>query len=396
MIRSALHRPALLLVLPLLLGGTSVASCSSPSRPVIDDEMRMGAGEQQFTGFARENMGTFDEPWAMAFEPGTGNLFITEREGAIRIRQPDGTISSVSGVPAVDYGGQGGLGDLVFAPDYLQSGAVYLSWAEAGPADTRGAVVGRAILKCEEDRASGCRLDDLKVIWRQEPKVTGRAHYSHRIAFSPDGNYLFITSGERQKKTPAQDLSNTLGTIVRLLPDGTPAPGNPFAGRGGPAAQIWSYGHRNMLGIGFDPAGQLWTLEHGPKGGDELNLVERGANYGWPIVSNGIDYDGGNIPDHSTRPEFNAPDISWDPVIAPGNFIFYTGTMFPALDGQAIIAGLKTQNIVTVGFDSGTPVELSREPMGARIREVAQAADGAIWAVEDGKGAKLWRLTPKR
>ncbi|WP_239805594.1 PQQ-dependent sugar dehydrogenase [Croceicoccus hydrothermalis] len=385
---------------PLSLVGVLVASCA-PAPQGNASEARdapvataPSSDTDGFPGFALTEMGTFDEPWALAFEPGTDRLFVTEKKGNIRIRQPNGAMGSVSGVPRVDYGGQGGLGDFVFGPDYARTGHVYLSWVEAGDGDTRGAVVGRARLICEESGVN-CTLDGLETIWRQTPKVSGRGHYSHRIAFSPDGQYLFITSGDRQKKDPAQDLSNTLGTIVRLLPDGTPAPGNPFADRGGVSAQIWSYGHRNMLGIDFDPEGRLWVLEHGPKGGDELNLVEKGGNYGWPIVSNGVDYDGSPIPDNDTRPQFIKPRIGWTPVIAPGNFIFYTGDMFPALKGQAIIAGLKTKAIIRVGFDGTTPTELARHPMDRRIREVAQGPDGAIWAVEDEGGARLWRLTPE-
>lgn len=196
-------------------------------------------------GITVTDVATFDEPWAMTFLPGTNMALITEKKGKLKLwtEGSDKTVD-VSGTPTVDYGGQGGFGDVVAAPDFAQSGMVYLSWAEAGANDTRGAVVARAKLVMGD----APRLEGISVIWRQFPKVTGRGHYSHRIAFSPDGKYLFITSGDRQKFTPAQDLNANLGKVIRLLPDGTPAPGNPFESKGGVSAQIWSYGHRNLLG----------------------------------------------------------------------------------------------------------------------------------------------------
>ena len=342
--------------------------------------------------FGKSEMGTFDEPWAAAFEPTTGSLFVTERKGVIKFVQTNGEIGDVQNVPKVDYGGQGGLGDIAFAPDYPTSGMVYLSWAEAGRGDTRGAVVGRAKLDC--DPATRCALGDMQVIWRQTPKVTGRGHYSHRIAFSPDGRYLYLASGDRQKMQPAQDLSNNLGTVLRLNLDGTPASGNPFADRGGVSREIWSYGHRNILGLAFDGSGQLWDLEHGPKGGDELNRVERGENYGWPLVSDGVHYDGGAIPDHSTRPDLAAPAIGWTPVIAPGDMIFYDGSLFPGWRGDALIAGLKTEALIEVDMNGGQPIEEARYDFGTRLRDVIQGPDGAVWVLGDGDNARLWKLTP--
>lgn len=336
------------------------------------------------------------QPWAMAFEPGTSRLFVTGRRGAITIHLPDGRKGAVSGLPKVDYGGQGGLGDIAFAPDYATSRMVYLSWAEAGDGDTRGAALGRARLECASKIA--CRLQDLTVIWRQQPKVSGRGHYSHRIAFSPDGEYLFLASGDRQKMAPAQELSGNLGKVLRLLPDGAPAPGNPFAARGGSAAQVWSLGHRNILGLRFDAQGRLWDLEHGPAGGDELNLVRPGANYGWPETSDGDHYDGTPIPRHAQRPQFVAPAISWNPVIAPGNFIFHDGRLFPEWKGQALIAGLKSKALIRVAIEGDKAREVARYPMSQRLRDIAQGPDGAIWLIEDdrdGAGARLLRLTPR-
>lgn len=326
----------------------------------------------------------------MTFLPGTDAALITERAGTLKLWDGQRAVP-VAGVPAVDYGGQGGLGDVIVAPDFARSGIVYLSWAEAGEGDTRGAAVGRARLV----RGETPRLEGLSVIWRQDRKVTGRGHYSHRLAFSPDGKYLFVASGERQKFTPAQELTTNLGKIVRLLPDGRPAPGNPFASKGGVAAQIWSYGHRNVLGLAFDRQGRLWDLEHGPAGGDELNLVKPGANYGWPLVSNGDHYDGKPIPRHATRPDLAAPAISWNPVIAPGDMIFYTGSLFPRWRGQVLITGLVAKGLVQVAVAGNKALEVARYPLDKRIREIEQAPDGAVWLLEDGKDARLLRLTPK-
>jgi aldose sugar dehydrogenase len=345
----------------------------------------------QVTQVKIEDMATFNEPWAMAFLPGSEGALITEKAGKLKFWQPGKAPQDVAGVPKVDFGDQGGFGDVVPAPDYATSKMVYLSWVVPGPKDTRGAVIGRAKL---EFTATGPALQGLTVIWNQAPRVSGRGHFSHRIAFSPDGQYLFVSSGERQKFTPAQDLTNNLGKVLRLMPDGTPAPDNPLAGKVGQSPEIWSYGHRNVLGLKFDASGQLWDLEHGPDGGDELNLVRRAANYGWPLVSNGDHYDGKPIPRHATRPDLAAPAISWNPVIAPGDFIFYSGQLFTGWNGQAIIAGLGTQGLVRVAIDGDKAREIERIALGARIREVKQGADGALWILEDGEGGRLRKLTP--
>ncbi|WP_324694800.1 PQQ-dependent sugar dehydrogenase [Novosphingobium aerophilum] len=350
--------------------------------------------------FKVEQVAGFDEPWAMAIDRATGAMIVTEKKGTIMLRLADGTPGTVSGAPKVAYGGQGGLGDVAFAPGQsgpaLNGRVIYLSWAEAGAGDTRGAVVGRGTLSCPQP--ASCAIEGLSVIWRQVPKVKGQGHYSHRIAFSPDGKYLFVSSGERQKFTPAQDLGTNLGKIVRLLPDGTPAPGNPYADKGAPTDQIWSYGHRNVLGLAFDGEGRLWDLEHGPAGGDELNLVKPGQNYGWPLVSDGDHYDGKPIPRHATRPDLAAPAISWNPVIAPGNFIFYTGALFPQWKDQVLIASFTVPGLVRVRIDGEKATEEARYPLDNRIREIEQGLDGTIWLLEDGPAdasGHLLKLTPK-
>jgi glucose/arabinose dehydrogenase len=300
----------------------------------------------------------------------------------------------VAGVPKVDHGGQGGLGDVVLHPNFGRNGLVYLSWVEAGDGDTRGAAVGRGRLVTQ---GGSPRLENFQVIWRQAPKVEGRGHFGHRIAFGPDGK-MYVSNGDRQKFTPAQDMNGTLGKVVRLNDDGTVPRDNPFAGRGGVAAQIWSLGHRNILGLAFDGRGQLWSHEMGPKNGDEYNRIERGSNYGYPVVSNGDHYDGKKIPDHATRPEFNAPEITWNG-LSPAGFMIYSGKLFPQWRGNGFVGGLSGQALVRVEMNGAAAREAERWDMGARIREVEQGPDGAIYVLEDergGSGGRLLRLAPAR
>lgn len=332
----------------------------------------------------------FEQPWAMAFLP-DGRLLVTEKRGALMLVSPEGSFSEVAGTPAVNFGGQGGLGDVVLHPAFADNGLVYLSYAELGEGGS-GAVVARARLQLD---AIPARLTGLEVIWRQAPKVSGEGHYGHRIAFGPDG-YLWISSGERQKFDPAQDMQGNLGKVVRLNDDGTVPADNPYAAEGGVTAQIWSLGHRNPLGLAFDNQAQLWVLEMGPLHGDELNLVKKGENYGYPIVSDGDHYDGTQIPDHSSRPEFAAPALSWVPAISPSSLIFYNGEQFLPWQGDALIGGLSSKSLVRVRVDGANAVEAQRFDMGERIRAVAQGPDGAIWLLQDGKNAgagKLLKLT---
>ncbi|MEH6790052.1 PQQ-dependent sugar dehydrogenase [Parasphingorhabdus sp.] len=339
--------------------------------------------------FETAAIASFDEPWAMTFLP-DGRMLVTEKAGKLLLVDGQGKKTEIGGVPEVDYGGQGGFGDIVLAPDFATSNMVYLSWVEAGEKDTRGAVVGRARLQLQGQKPT---LKDLKTIWTQNPKVKGRGHFSHRIAFSPDGEYLFIGSGERQKFDPAQHMAANLGKIVRLYPDGSVPKDNPFVDKDGALPEIWSLGHRNILGVAFDSEGRLWNQEMGPKAGDELNLVQRGANYGYPIVSEGDHYDGKKIPNHDTRPEFEAPKVAWVPTIAPSGLIFYSGEMFPAWKGSAFIGGLASEALIRVSFDGDTAKEAERFLMDNRIREVEQGPDGAIYLLEDGDGGRMLKLT---
>jgi len=344
--------------------------------------------------FTSTPVATFNEPWAMTFLP-DGRLLVTEKSGKLRLANvATGQVGEIVGVPTVAYGGQGGLGDVLPHPRFADNRLVYVSYAEAGSGGTRGAAVARATLQLDAS-GNGGSLSNLQVIWRQMPKVSGANHYGHRLAFSADGK-LWITSSERDQQTPAQDLQSSLGKLIRLNDDGSLPPDNPFAAQGGIAAQVWTLGHRNLLGIAFDPSGQLWTHEMGPSGGDELNLIERGANYGWPVVSNGNHYDGTQIPDHVTRPDLNAPEAWWTPVIAPAGFVIYTGNLFPWFRGKGFIGGLASQALVEIEFTGTQAREVRRYPMGRRIREVEQGPDGALWLLEDGGGGRLLKLTPNR
>lgn len=345
--------------------------------------------------FVKTSVAEFNEPWAMTFLP-DGRMLVSEKPGKLWLVTAAGSKTEIAGVPSVDYGGQGGLGDIILSPDFATSGQVFLSWAEADSDDDskRGAVVGRATLSLDGEQPT---LQGLEIIWRQVPKVTGRGHYSHRLIFSPDGQYLFIGSGERQKFDPAQDMASNLGKIVRLFPDGSIPKDNPFLDTPGALPEIWSLGHRNILGLAFDAQGRLWNQEMGPKHGDELNLVIRAGNYGYPIVSNGDHYDGKPIPDHDTRPEFAAPKTWWDKSIAPAGLIYYTGDAFPAWQGSFFIGGLASEALIRVAVkDDDSAEEAERFAMNKRIREVEQGPDGHIWLLEDGKGGRLLKLSPPR
>jgi len=338
--------------------------------------------------FDTQAIAEFDEPWAMAFLP-DGRLLVTEKKGRLLVVTQAGNKSDpITGVPDVDYGGQGGFGDVALHPNYADNGLIYLSYAEEGDGNTRGAAVARGRL----DLDAGA-LTNVEVIWRQVPKVKGRGHYGHRLLFSDDG-YLFISSGERQKFDPSQDMQSNLGKIVRLNDDGSVPSDNPFYANGGVTAEIWSLGHRNPLGIAFDASGQLWNTEMGPRGGDELNHVIRGENYGYPTVSNGRHYSGLPIPDHDTRPEFEAPKVWWTPVISPGGLMIYTGELFADWQGDGLIPGLSSRALVRIEFDGDDAKEAGRYDMGKRMRAVVQGPEGAVWMLEDGLGGRLLKLVP--
>lgn len=344
--------------------------------------------------FSLTEVTTFDAPWAMTFLP-DGRLLVTEMAGDLRLHDLEaGETGSIEGVPEVVHAGQGGLGDVLLHPQFEDNQQIYLSYVETGDGGS-GAAVAKARLVLDDE--GGGELEDLEVIWRQTPKMSGNGHFGQRLAFDDDG-MLWISSSERQEFDPAQDMTGNLGKIVKLNDDGSAPEDNPFTDQGEVAAQVWSLGHRNILGMAFDADGRLWAHEMGPKNGDELNLIEKGANYGYPLVSNGEHYDGRPIPDHDTRPEFNAPVITWTPVISPAGFIIYDGELFPDWKGSGFIGGLSSQSLVRVQFDGESAQEAERFDLQRRVREVEQGPDGAIWLLEDGMregNGTLLKLTPQ-
>jgi glucose/arabinose dehydrogenase len=338
----------------------------------------------------------FDEPWAMDFLPGSGvrltNLaLVAEKPGKLWLIDVNtGRKQQVAGVPTVKVAGQGGLGDVVAHPDFAGNQRVYLSFAEAGPDGTSGAALGYGRLILGQGQP---RLDGFKVIWRQTPKVTGNGHFGHRIAFAPDGT-IFLSSSERQKMEPAQDPNSDLGKIVHLTAEGAAAPAGPWIGRGERLASYWTMGHRNALGLAFAPDGRLWETEMGPKGGDELNLIVKGRNYGWPRVSYGSHYDGTPIPDDHASRNFEEPKLWWNPSVSPGSLLIYSGDLFPQWKGDALIGALSGQALIRVDIDGDKARKADQWEMGARIRAVDQGPNGEVYLLEDGEGGRLLRLDP--
>ena len=344
--------------------------------------------------FKATPVATFDAPWAMSFLPGSGvplttSALVSEKTGALwLVNTATGVKRKVEGVPAAYVAGQGGLGDVVAHPAFAANRRIYLSYVEKG-AGGSGAVLAYGTL----DPGASPRLADFKVIWRQSPKVEGNGHFAHRIAFGPDG-LLYLTSGDRQKFDPAQATDGNLGKVLRLTPEGQPALGNPWAVKGGVAAQLWSIGHRNLLGIAFDADGRLWDSEMGPKGGDEINLIAAGKNYGWPKASNGSHYDGRDIPDHAAGDGFEPPKVWWNPSISPGGLMIYQGAKWPQWKGDAFVPALSGEALIRVDLDGTSAKKADQWPMGARIRAAVEGPNGDIYLLEDGDGAKLLRLDP--
>lgn len=376
--------------IPLLICTSFLAAACQPS---TSDAAAPSSSDKPFETTV---IADFDEPWAMTFVPGTPYALVTEKKGKLKLWENEGAVVDIEGVPTVAYGGQGGLGDVILHPDFANNGYVYLSYAEAGEGGF-GAAVARGKLDL---KAAKPALTDVQVIWRQEPKVSGQGHYGHRMAFGPDG-MLYISSGERQKFQPAQDLNQNLGKIVRLTDGGMVPSDNPFYDQGRVKSQIWSYGHRNPLGLAFDAQGRLWNQEMGPEGGDELNLVKKAANYGYPKVSNGRNYGAAtdDLPDHAPGDGFEAPKVFWNPAISPGGLMIYSGDLFKDWKGSAFIGGLGAKALVRVKLDGENATKADQWDMGARIREVEQGPDGAIWVLEDqraGSEGRLLKLTPKK
>jgi glucose/arabinose dehydrogenase len=378
--------------------------------PIVTVAQTQPTGTSTAAGAVRtEQLATLEFPWGMALLP-DGRVLITEKPGRLRIFENGALSAPVENMPAVAYrpnpGEQGGLLDVAVDPEFRTSQRIFLSYSEETPqatpqahtpdprftnldsSDTRllGGVVASA-------RLDGTRLADVKVIWRQEPKTMARGHFGHRLVFGKDGT-LFITSGDRMRFDPAQDLASNLGKVVRINTDGSAPKDNPFLGKPGAREDLWSVGHRNVLAAAVHPAnGQLWVVEMGPLGGDELNLVERGANYGWPVVSDGDNYDKSAIPDHATRPEFKAAVKTWTPVISPSGALFYNGSLFP-WRGQLIVGGLSSKALIRLTLDGAKVTSEERIDMQKRIRDVLETADGALLVLTDDAKGELLRLTP--
>lgn len=353
----------------------SLAACASPGTDAQAAERPFSTAE----------VTTFDSPWAMDFLPGSGvrttaMALVSEKAGALwLVDTVSGRKQPVVGVPTVKVAGQGGLGDVVAHPGFAANQRIYLSFVEAGADGTSGAAVGYGRLILGQGQP---RIDGFKIIWRQSPKVQGDGHFGHRIAFAPDGT-MFVTSGERQKFAPAQDPASDLGKIIHMT-----AEGERIGGR------FHTLGHRNPLGIAFAPDGRLWISEMGPKGGDEVNLIERGKNYGWPVASNGSNYDGSDIPDHRAGDGFEPPKAWWNPSVSPGALLIYTGDLFPEWKGDALLGALSGEALIRVDIDGDKARKAEQWGMGARIRAVDQGPRGEVYLLEDGDGGRLLRLEP--
>ena len=337
-----------------------------------------------------------EHPWALAFMP-DGRMLVTERPGRLRIVVTDGGVSApVAGVPAVYAGGQGGLLVVAIAPDFATSRLVYLTFAEP---DATGQRASTAVARGRLVEDSGPpRLADVRVIYRQQPKLPRGGHYGSRIVFARDGR-IFVTQGDRQGwRELAQDLTKGMGKIVRIAPDGSVPDDNPFAHRGGDTLpETWSYGHRNVQGAALDPAtGRLWTIEHGARGGDELNHPEAGKNYGWPVITYGRDYSGASIGVGAVKEGMEQPVYYWDPVIAPSGMTFYTGDAIPGWKGSLLVGSMTPGALVRLELTDGkvTKEERYLGDLGERIRDVQQGPDGLVYVVTDNPQGRVLRVRP--
>ena len=387
--------------MPMLQAGLSaiVAACgASPSATSAQQATADGARP-----FSVTEVASFSSPWAMTFLPGSGvrmttAALVSEKEGKLwLVNTATGQRQPVTGVPDVVAAGQGGLGDVVAHSDFAGNQRIYLSYVEAGPNGTSGAAVGYGRLLATSAAMPGTpvgySLVGFKVIWRQTPKVDDSGHFAHRIAFAPDGT-MFLSSGDRQKMEPAQDIGSDLGKIIHLTAEGQPVAGGPWASRGGRAATYWTMGHRNPLGLAFAPDGRLWSSEMGPQGGDELNLIVRGRNYGWPAASYGSHYGGGPIPDDHRGRNFEEPKVWWNPSVSPGGLLIYSGDLFPSWKGDALVPALSGEALIRVDIDGESARKADHWEMGQRIREVEQGPRGEVYLLEDG--GRLLRLEPAR
>jgi len=335
-----------------------------------------------------------EHPWGLAFLP-DGRMLVTERPGRVRIVSRDGKLSRpLAGVPQVAATGQGGLLDIVLAPSFERSRLVYLSFSEPRGGRANATAVAKARLVGTQGEE---RLEDVEVIFRQQPTHRGGLHFGARLVFAPDGN-LFVTLGERSEMRFAQDLTRTWGKVVRIAADGSVPSDNPFVSRKDAQPEIWTYGHRNPQAAAINPAtGGLWVIEHGPRGGDEVNVIERGANYGWPVIGYGIDYSGARIHEGTHKEGMKQPAYYWVPSIAPSGMAFYTGSLFPDWKGNLLVGALleKTLHRLVLDGQSIVAEEVLLRDRGERIRDVRQGPDGAVWLLTDEDAGSLLRLIPK-
>ncbi|MFN2400288.1 MAG: PQQ-dependent sugar dehydrogenase [Gemmatimonadaceae bacterium] len=330
-----------------------------------------------------------EHPWGFAFLP-DGRMLVTERPGRLRIVSADGKISEpLAGVPEVYARGQGGLLDVALDPRFADNRLVYLSYAEQ-----QEGIAGTAVAR---GRLGDGRLENVQVIYRQRPKVRGGGHYGSRLVFTRDG-MLFVTQGDRMDyRDRAQDLSSGLGKIMRINPDGAVPRDNPFIGRDGVQSEIWSYGHRNAQAAALHPeTGQLWTVEHGARGGDELNNPQAGKNYGWPVITYGVDYSGVRIGEGTARAGMEQPVYYWDPVIAPSGMAFYTGDQYPGWRGSVLIGAMVPRGLVRLVLENGRVAREERYlgDLRERIRDVQQGPDGLIYLLTDSSDGKVLRVMP--
>jgi glucose/arabinose dehydrogenase len=371
--------------------------------------------------FTMTQVTTFALPWRIAFLP-DGRMLITEKTGPVWLVTQKGEKTPIANVPAALHQGQGGMLGVYVSPRYASDRNVYLTYSEPGEGGSSLALA-RARLQIGQGSAS---LEGLQVIWRDGARGRG-GQFGAAVAFSHDGQYLFLAVGDRQRMTPAQDPNSPLGKILRLTLDGKPAPGNPNAGKTGTPtipvidpprdtelaktapvlreytfpgpnltpSETWASGFRTPYGLAFAPDGKLWEVEHGPRGGDELNLIEPGKNYGWPLVSYAVNYNGTPIPSPDTRNDLVKPVIYWTPIIAPGNLMFYKGNLFPQWKGSALTGGLASMTLNRIIVSGATAKPAERWNVGHRIRDVEEAPDGALWMVEDANPGGLFRGTPK-
>ena len=356
----------------------TTANCDAQVR-VIESETGKIRVETVVDGLAH--------PWSLAFLP-DGRMLVTERPGALRIVSRDYRLSEpLSGVPQVYAERQGGLLDVALDPDFASNRLVYLSFSEPGDGGASTAVA--------RGELADTGLENLQVIFRQEPKVGGGNHFGSRLVFHGDGT-LYVTMGDRFKFDPAQDLSSHIGKIVRINPDGSVPKDNPFVGDDAARPEIWSYGHRNIQGAALHPeTGDLWAHEHGPRGGDEINIPRAGENYGWPVVSWGVHYDGTPIPEPPTRPQFADAVHSWDPSIAPSGMAFYTGDAFPAWRGNLLVGALAAESLVRLSLEGGKVIGEERIDIKERVRDVRQGPDGHLYAITDEAKGSLLRIVPQ-